>query len=54
MFSNSPSVMMNRRVSGFLDCSLTTFFNTFSRSSMSLCSYHRTVLLLIWMPFLTA
>lgn len=53
-FSNSPSVTMKRRVKGFFACSFVTRSSTRCISSISLCSYHRTVLLLICIPFLMA
>jgi hypothetical protein len=53
-FSNIPSVTMNRLVRGLLAFSLVTFCSTLFKSSMSLCSYHFTVLLEICIPFRTA
>src|SRR5271170_4349317 len=52
-FSLRPSVTMNRRVNGFLDlvCSSLISSSTRSRSSMSLCSNHRTVDREICKPF---
>src|SRR5271155_3086734 len=53
-FSNKPSVIMNLLVKGFFACSFVTFARTLCKSSISLCSYHLTVLLEIWRPFLIA
>lgn len=48
--SKRPSVMMKRLVKGFFFCSSTTLARTRARSSISLCSYHRTMLREIWIP----
>lgn len=52
-FSLNPSVTINLLVKGFLErnCSTLISSRTLSKSSISLCSYHRTVDLEICRPF---